>query len=367
MPTRLAFCITDLDPGGAERALVQIVTRLDRARWEPMVFCLAGPGALVETLADAGIPVKCLGARRAWNLSVVPQLARHLKGWRPALLQTFLFHANIAGRIAARGAGVRHVVCGIRVAERRSRARLWLDRATEWMVERHVCVSQDVADFSIREGRLTPEKVVVIPNGVDAARFASAEPADLTQFGIPPGTPTVLFVGRLDLQKGPDILLEAFVRIACREPAPHLLFVGAGPMADELQRSARQRRIDDQIHFAGWRPDIPELMRAATVLAVPSRWEGLPNVILEAMAAGLPFVATGVEGMTDLNRYGVALFVPPNSPQDIAWGLDALLDDRDLWFETSNRSQEIAFKEFTWQRVTAAYDELYSQLLGQPT
>lgn len=365
MPTRLAFCITDLDPGGAERALVQIVTRLDRTRWEPMVFCLAGPGALVERLADADIPVKCLGARRAWNLSVVPQLARHLKGWRPALLQTFLFHANIAGRIAARGAGVRHVVCGIRVAERRSRARLWLDRATEWMVERHVCVSQDVADFSIREGRLSREKTVVIPNGVDADRFAFAEPADLTQFGIPPGSPTILFVGRLDPQKGPDILLEAFARIATREATPHVLFVGTGPMADDLRHSARERRLADQVHFAGWRADVPELMRAATVLALPSRWEGLPNVALEAMAARLPALASRVEGAAELT--GHALFVPPDSPGEFAAALEQILAAPEAFSEGAERAQVFVRQRFSWDSVTAAYDELYGRLLGDRT
>ena len=127
----IAFCITDLDPGGAERALVQLVLRLDRSRWSPVVFCLSKPGTLVADLAKADIPVDCLEAGSIGNVSVVPRLVRRLRRVRPDILQTFLFHANIVGRIAGRLAGVPVIVSGIRVAEHRSRFRLWLDRITD--------------------------------------------------------------------------------------------------------------------------------------------------------------------------------------------------------------------------------------------
>lgn len=365
MPARLAFCITDLDSGGAERALVQIVTRLDRQKWEPLVVCLSGPGALVETLAEAHISVKCLGARRARHVSVLPRLVRQLREWRPDLLQTFLFHANIAGRIAGRLTGVRHIVSGIRVAERRSRKRLWLDRATEWMVERHVCVSRDVAEFSIRDGRLSPEKVIVIPNGVDVDRFASAPPADLAEFGIPARSRVILSVGRLDPQKGPDVLLEAFLLLASRYAAAHLLLVGSGPMADALQRAAREYGLEQRVHFAGWRGDVPELMRAASILALPSRWEGMPNVVLEAMAAGLPVVASRVEGIGDLVRDGeTGRLVEPDHPDAVAAALGELLADSGRRSAMGLAAQTTAAQQLSWDRVAAAYDELYTALLA---
>src|SRR5262249_49760711 len=137
---RIAFCITDLDPGGAERALAQLVTRLDRGRWDPAVFCLSSGGALADALKRAAGPGVCLGARRSQPVRVLWRLARELRRFRPEILQTFLFHANLAGRIAARMAGVRHVVSGIRVAEKRSPVPLWLDRWTNKLVRLNVCV-----------------------------------------------------------------------------------------------------------------------------------------------------------------------------------------------------------------------------------
>ena len=116
----MAFCITDLDPGGAERALVQLVTRLDRSRWQPSVICLAPRGMLADELEQAEVPVTCLGARHSRNVGMVGRLFHQLRESKPALLQTFLFHANIAGRIAGRLARVPKIVSGIRVAERRS-------------------------------------------------------------------------------------------------------------------------------------------------------------------------------------------------------------------------------------------------------
>ncbi|MCA9054217.1 MAG: hypothetical protein KDA75_10295, partial [Planctomycetaceae bacterium] len=100
-PRRLAFCITDLDAGGAERALVQIVTRLAGPDWTPKVFCLSGPGELVAHLQQAGIPVECLGAKSPRSFGAIQRLTAGLRDWRPELLQTFLFHANLSGRFAA--------------------------------------------------------------------------------------------------------------------------------------------------------------------------------------------------------------------------------------------------------------------------
>src|SRR5690606_2700968 len=136
-------------------------------------------------------------------------LTRQLKRWRPALLQSFLFHANIAGRLAGRLARVPCIVSGIRVAEHRSRWPLWADRFTRGLVDYNVCVSAAVAEFSLRHARLSPGKVTVIPNGVDLGRFEHAAPADLTQFGVPAGSRTIVSVGRLDDQKDPELLLRA--------------------------------------------------------------------------------------------------------------------------------------------------------------
>jgi glycosyltransferase involved in cell wall biosynthesis len=267
-------------------------------------------------------------------------------------------------------ARVPHVVSGIRVAERRSRFRLWLDRSTDRWVTRHVCVSEAVAKFSIEQGGLPADKVVVIPNGVDGERFQTATAADLSQFGIPPGTPVVLSVGRLDPQKAPLDLLAALRMLAKRRDDFHALFVGDGPLLGELQSAIAASALNGRVHLLGRRDDVPELMQAASCLALPSLWEGMPNVVLEAMAAGLPVVATEVEGSTELLRPGgesgdFGLLVPPNSPEGMSAALDRVLNTSEEVTAMALASQHHVIEHFTWDSVTKSCCQLYHSLLNQ--
>jgi starch synthase (maltosyl-transferring) len=376
-PIRLVFCITELDSGGAERALTQLVTNLNRDQWEPYVICLGPRGHFADILEQAQIPVVCLNARGLFSLpGVVWQLARQLARLRPSLVQTFLFHANIVGRIASRMARVPCVVSGIRVAEHRSRWYGRVDRWTNFLVTTNVCVSQGVADFSSRVTGLDANKLVVIPNSVDFDRFALAQPADLTVFGIPLNSRVFIAIGRLERQKGIDVLLDAVRMLFAGSqfesntfgsiPADvHFLIVGDGPDANELRETSSRYQIADRIHFVGRRDDIPELLAASKALVLPSRWEGMPNVVLEAMAAALPVIATRVEGIAELVRDGVTgTTVPPEQPQELAKAIQNFLLDTQFLRRAGNASQEIVKKDFAINSVVDAYTNLYRRLLN---
>jgi glycosyltransferase involved in cell wall biosynthesis len=287
---RICFGITELDQGGAERALVQIVTRLDRDRWLPHVICLGGRGPLAEPLEQAGIGVTALNAKSSRNplylAALIKRFREALKSHESELLQTFLFHANIIGRFAAKTSGVKRVLSGIRVAERRSAWPLRLDRWTQSKVDKHVCVSQSVADFSIQRAGLDPSKIVVIPNGVDAEQFSNAAPFDLTQFGVGANSRVLLAVGRIDDQKDPLRLLTAFNQIASRFQDVELLYVGHGSMETQLRQQIQESDFSSRVHLAGWQPDIAGIMQASSALVLASLWEGMPNVVLEAAVVG---------------------------------------------------------------------------------
>ena len=364
-PVRLACCITELDPGGAERAFVRIVTGLDRTQFEPHVFCLGPRGPLADELEQHSIPVHCFGATHWWHVGVFWRLTRALQRLQPDILQTFLYHANITGRIAGRLAGVPRIVAGIRVAERRGRLRAVIDRLTSRLVDVHVCVSRDVARFSIEEGGLPAERVLVIPNGVDCEERATAKPADLAEFGIPPGALVVLFAGRLDEQKNPALLVTAFGGVLREVSSAHLLIVGTGPLENELRSHlASAPELTGTVHLAGFREDLPRLMRAATVFALPSRWEGMPNVVLEAMAAGLPVVSTDVEGVRELLSEGPSgVVVPPEDSRLLERELVRLLMHPEMRQNFGRNSQHIVKQRFTWESVIANYAELYLNLL----
>lgn len=359
---QIAFCITDLDPGGAERALVQLVTRIDRQRFEPHVICLSSPGKLVATLQAANVPVTCLGARRWWDVRVFWRLSRQLKQLRPALLQTFLFHANLAGRWAAWRTGVPHVVSGIRVAERRRNLYLWLDRWTESCVDKHVCVSQAVADFSRDRGGLDPHKLRVIPNGVDYERFATAAPMNLRPWKISGDDEVWVTVGRLDPQKGPWDLLTAVEKLHATQPRLKLLWAGEGPLRNEMHQWIAAHQLQDVVHLIGWQKDIPGLLRAARGFVLSSHWEGMPNVVLEALAAGLPVVSTRVEGVSEIITHGETGWLV-GEVQDFSTSWEMVLQNPAEAKLIAAAGQRRVREHFTWEAMARQYMDLYDELL----
>jgi len=364
-PVPIAFCITELDRGGAERALSRLVLGLDRQRWSPHVYCLGPRGHYVDVLEVAGIPVHCLNGRGLWSLPrIVCQLTMAFRRLRPALLQTFLFHGNLIGRIAARLASIPVVVSGIRVAERRSRWYGRLDRWTNGLVDHNVCVSQGVAEFSIQETGLKSGKISVIPNGVDYELFSQAVPADLSEIGLAADRPVVITVARLEEQKGISDLLQAAVRVVHDRPDCQFLIVGDGRDRIALEAQAASLGIADAIHFTGARGDVPALLKASSVFVLPSLWEGMPNALLEAMAAGLPVVATAVEGSREIVRSNeTGLLVEPRNPAMLSEAILRLLRDPDFSDKIASQSQHIVRKSFTEQSVVAAYCDLYERIM----
>lgn len=365
MAIPIAFCITELDPGGAERAFVQLVKGLDRQEWDPHVLTLRDGGSLANELRDAGLPVQSLGLNRssqAW--SGLRRLTQSLREIRPQILQTWLYHANILGRIAAWRAGVPHVVAGVRVAEQRSRWRLRIDRWTAGLVDRHVCVSQGVATFMHQAAGIRGDRIEVIPNGVDYEKYAHATPADLSVFGIPPLSPTVVFAGRLDPQKDPFLFLEAALHVSQVDSQSQFLMVGEGPLRGEIEQWIRDHQMSGRVHLAGWSDNLGGILRSSACFVLSSRWEGMANVLLEAMAAGTPVVTTDVEGVRDLVTNGTTgrIAVMPD-PLAVSPAILEVLRDPAVSAARAAKAQDIVRERHTWMSFVASHEHLYKKLL----
>ncbi|MDR3634397.1 MAG: glycosyltransferase [Isosphaeraceae bacterium] len=362
----MSLVITDLDVGGAERSLVALATRLDRSRWRPNVLCLGPEGALVQPLTAAGVPTECLNVNRARPLQAVVRLARALRAHAPRLVQSFLFHANVAARLAAPLAGVPWVLSGVRVAERQKRWHLTVDRLTAGLATGQVCVSQGVYRFCHDVEGLPEERLTVIPNGVDTALYDGLLPTPRESIGIPPNAHTVLQVGRLDPQKGVFLLLDAAERVVLRRPDWHLVLVGDGPDRGELlRRVAASATLAGHVHWLGRRDDVPRLLQMADLLVLASIWEGMPNAVLEAMAARRAVVATQVEGAEDLVVPGqTGWLVPPRDAAALATALlDAAADPGRLQrFGAAGRA--LVEANYSVDATVSAYDRLWSGVLG---
>jgi glycosyltransferase involved in cell wall biosynthesis len=368
-PKRLALVITELEPGGAERCLVEIAIGLDRTKFSPIVVSLAPPPAvaerriLIERLANAGVPTHFLNATRVWDFyTAVQQLADLFRTEQIELVQTFLFHANVIGARAAQTANVQHLLAGIRVADPRP-WRIFLERWMTAKADRFVCVSQSVAEFCRHQG-FASEKLVVIPNGVDVTRWQASYESDANPLGLAEGRRGIVFVGRLDKQKGLDRFFCELPAVFDALPEHDFILVGDGPQREALQRVAKRLGLTPRIHFVGWKPDAAPFIAAANILVLPSRWEGMPNVVLEAMAAGKPVVATQAEGTVEL--LGIAALEQTAAVGDWAGFRQRLIEigrNPQLAAELGVKNQTRA-GQFSISAMVLRYERLFESIGG---
>jgi glycosyltransferase involved in cell wall biosynthesis len=361
---RIAFVITELNVGGAERCLTQLAIGLDRTRFEPLVISIAPrpvheQEALVNLLESEQVPVRFLNASSKWQLPIgIWRLRKALAAFKPDVVQSFLFHADVLTRLAG-GASTWRSFLGFRVAD----PTRWRQRCERWAARRAtavVCVSEAVSEYARDEAGIHPEKLVVIPNAIDVEKQREAKPLDLTSIGVGGSRRVILCVGRLHPQKGMEWLLETMPALFERLPDHDLLIVGTGPDEARLRQQARDLKVDHRVHFVGWRDDVPCLMAASSQLVLTSRWEGMPNVVLEAMAAALPIVATDTHGVREL-------LGADHNRQTVAFGDSMALIDRLATFAgdvqlaarigAENRSRAVA--SFSLEGMVAAYESLY--------
>jgi starch synthase (maltosyl-transferring) len=364
-PVPVALVITDLDVGGAERAMTSLALGLNRRRWSPLVVNLSVEGELAAVIRDAGIPVESLGLRRRSLARGVVGLAGALRRHRPELAQSFLFHANVLTRLAAPAAGSPWVLGGLRVAEHRKRWHLTLDRLTGRMACGSVCVSQGVMRFSVEQGGLDPDRLTIIPNGVDLARF-DVPAASRSALGVPADAFLALAVGRLDVQKGLRDLMTAIEDAATDAPELWLAVVGDGPLRGRLEAEvAANPGLSARVRLLGRRDDVPALMRAADLLVHAAHWEGMPNVVLEAMAAGLPVVATAVEGVGELVAPGETGWItPPRDPEALGRAIRQAAADREASRRRGEEGRRRVGGEFSTTRMVERYEALWAAVLG---
>jgi glycosyltransferase involved in cell wall biosynthesis len=351
----VAFLITDLDRGGAEGALVRLVGGLDRSRFRPVVYSLTEQGPRGRELAARGIPVRALEAHRHPLVSFV-RFTRELRRSPPDILQTLLYHANIFGRVAGRLAGVRRIVSSARVCEVDRPFRAALERLTGAWVDRVTCVAGAVRDYVRRTSGIPGRKLVVIFNGVETQ---AAPPAR----GAPPGH-RVETVAHLRTQKGIEDLIRAVPVVRRSVPDATVTVVGRGD-PEPFRRLSGALGVADAVRFLGEVEDVRPCLDAADLFVLPSRWEGCPNAVLEAMAAGLPVVGTAVGGTPELVREGETGFlVPPGSPGLLGRRMADLLLDPERSRAMGLAGWQRAASEFGMARMIGAYEALYERLLG---
>lgn len=374
---RVALVITGLGTGGAEAMLEKLVFALPpQTRTE--VISLSTLGDIGPRLQARGVPVHTLGMKPGrpgpWAFLQLVLLLRRL---RPDVVHTWMYHADLLGGLAARLAGIRAVMWGVRhsnldpSANKRSTLAVMrlCARLSSWVPARIACNAERARAAHVQAGYCAA-KMVVIPNGFDVQRFkpdASARGAVRAELGLAPNTPLVGFVGRFDPQKNHQGFVQAMTALLRQRPDVHAVLAGHRVDATNaaLMGWINAAGVAPACHLLGRRDDVPRLMAALDVLALPSLGEAFPNVLGESMACGVPCAVTDVGDTSDIVG-DLGRVVPAGDMAGLAVAMAALLDLPGTERQAlSLRMQAAVHERFAIDVVARRYDTEYRSLLPQ--
>ncbi|MFQ5947733.1 MAG: glycosyltransferase, partial [Acidimicrobiia bacterium] len=378
-PLRVLFLIDSLGPGGAESLMVPYLRYLASAGFETRVCALQARegNPVAAEIHRLGVPVDRLRVRRLRNPLALPRVLGYVRRVRPDIVHTQLEFANVLGTLAARLARVPAVstLHTLDEPDQGSRARIHFGLMTlvlRHFADRVIAVSEAVRRHSIARARLQPERVITLNNGVDLARYlrpgGCARPEVRAELQIPENARLLATVAVLRPEKGIQHLIDALPRILERVPDAAYLVIGDGDHRQALERLARDRGIVSRVIFTGYRNDVPRLLAAADLFVLPTLTEALPTVLAEAMAAGLPIVATAVGGVPEMVEHGNnGLLVPPARPDLLGAACIRLLTDRPQAEAMALRGRRIAGTRFNVQAQAARLAWEYRRLAGRTT
>jgi glycosyltransferase involved in cell wall biosynthesis len=363
---RIVHIVPTLDPSGAEKQLALLAANMPKDRFDVHVIALTRGGPYEKMLADAGVPVHIIGKMMKGDPFALRRLVRLLKKLKPTVVQTWLFAANSYGRFAAHWAKVPHIIASERCVDSwKSGLQLWLDRRLVRWTDAVAVNSEAVKEFYAHQG-IPREKLHVIPNAVAPAEPVTDRAALRKEMGVRESSFVLGFVGRLWPQKRVEDLIVGADILCIAEWPIEVVIVGDGPRRTALQRFAENMQKVGDVKFLGKRDDARRLMAGFGALVLPSAFEGMPNVVLEAMAAGTPVVASRIAGMTEVVADGeTGLLFEPKRPSDLARKVQRLLEEPELARRLAENAKRVVGEKFTVEAMTAGYVRLYEGLLSK--
>jgi len=374
---KIVHVINGLDTGGAETMLLRLLSHSDRKRFEFEVVSLTDLGEIADGLRALEVPVRALGLRREAAIpdpSGVLRLAAWLHQSRPDLVQTWMYHANLLGGVAAKMAGHPPVIWGIRqtnidLASVRLRTSL-IAKGTAWLskvIPAYILYNSHVSQRAHAALGYADDRAGVIANGFDLDVFkpdASARDAVRGELGLDDGTPLVGLIARYDPQKDHATFVAAAGLLYRQHPTAHFLFAGLGADAANgtLTAAIADAGITNHCHLLGHRRDVPDLMAALDVACSSSIGEGFPNTVGEAMACGVPCVVTDV-GDSALIVGDTGRVVPPRHPKALAREISSILSLRsDTRYTLEKLVRNRIKAEFSLDAIAEAYQDLWHEI-----
>jgi len=357
---KIIYIIPTLDMGGAERLVVDIIKNLNSDKFFVKIICLKRFGAWGLELKNSGVPLILLGQKRRVSLFSLIKLIKILKQEQPDIVHTHLFGADVYGSLAARLAGVKYLVStehNLNYDEGfiKSVVKIFIDK----LFNKIIAVSNSVKNYIVKVYRAEAKKIMVIYNGVEINNFFQTE----NRLDNAKNNRKMIIgsIGRLTKQKGFEYLIEAVAKLAERNI--ECLIAGDGELKKELETKVKKLGLDDKIKFLGWQKDIKSFLNKLDIFILPSLWEGFGIAILEAGSAGLPVIASKVDGIKEIIEDSVdGLLAKPANGDELAQKIEFLLRDEKLAGDLANNLQTKIKNNFNIQKIAASYEELYLSL-----
>lgn len=368
MRIRVAHCIDDLSRGGAQYVVRMLVRYGDRTRFAPMVYTFRD-GPIGEEIRACEIPVHVLGRGLPMlDLGLVMRIRQRLVQDQIDLVHAHLLgsrlHCSLASSLGLHVPCIASIQNSVDPYPRRRRI------AERWVLgrmSRVVAVSALVRESLGRLDAKLEERAQVIYNGIDPGppREERRREAVRQELGIDANRTVLLAIGRLHPQKGYDVLVNAVAKVAKICPMVILLIAGKGQLYDELKSLRARLAVNRHVCLLGERADVPDLVAAADIFVMSSLWEGLPLALLDAMAGGLPCVATAVGGIPEVISHGKnGLLAPAKDPDALAAALLSLLYDVRTRKRLGEAARQTVLQRFDARQMVAAYESIYNEVLA---
>ena len=359
----IVHIIDELPPDGAERLLVDVLRNRSSVH-RYTVVCLIRGGILSDEIQDLGVPVVIISRRSKYDATLLLRLRKWLIAEKADVVHTHLFTADTWGRLAAWLAGIRCIFSTVHSTN------LWksrLHRLIDWLLSRIstvvIACSQEVGEVLARRDHLPRARLRVVANGIDLRRFDAVPQVDLRQeFGIDTSMPILAVIGRLHPAKGHADLIPVLSRLSAAGRKFVCLFIGEGELTQPLHKLVADSGLERSVIFTGLRHDIPSLLGCIDIVVMPSRWEGLPMALLEAMAMRRPVVASAVGGIPNvIDNAANGLLVTPGDPDDLYQAIERLIDDAGLRDRLGSAARETIVRQYDVCVTAQAYDDLYTR------
>lgn len=354
--------------GGGENVALRLALAQRAAGHDVMAIGLHPNGPLREQFHHQGVQVRIVPKAPGFDLALFARLRAFVREAALDVVHTHNPQALVYAAPAARTAGA--IVIHTKHGEGHDATRrMWMRRAAALSVHAFVAVSAQTRDYAKKNWEAPPGKIDVIENGVDLTRFqpdAQAYQRVRQELGLPPGALLVGTVGRLEPVKNHGLLIEACAPLL--GPNVHLVIVGEGPAATALQQQIHALKLEGLVHLLGLRTDVPQLLAGFDIFALSSKTEGLPLVLIEAMAASLPVVSTsvgGIPGVVIPGRTGV--LVPNHDAVSLRSGLQRLVSDQEQRLGMGQAGRERVQEHYSLAAMQKRYADLYQELATMRT